>query len=142
MHTMGEPVGRLRAFDVGSRAWLWEVKSPLPLFSGVLATKSGLVFTGDQLGFVFATDARSGKVLWRFQTGSPVNASPISYSVGGKQYIAILSGLAGDPSFYFKGPKGGTLWVFGLDGLDPEAAAGGTWKVEDIDGALTPVPNK
>lgn len=142
MHRIGEQIGHLKAFDVAGRKWLWDIASPLPLFAGVLATRSGLVFSGDQLGFVFAADARSGQVLWRFQTGSGINASPVTYEVDGKQYVAILSGLGGDPSFYFKGPKGGTLWVFALENLAPAAAGAGTWKVEDIPDALLPVPVK
>jgi len=142
MHRQGEKVGRLRAFDVAKRKWLWEIGSPLPLFAGVLSTRSGLVFTGDQLGFFFAADAQSGNVLWRFQTGSGINASPITYELDGKQYVAILSGLGGDPSFYFKGPKGGTLFVFALTNLPADKAGAGTWKVEEIEGALTPVPGK
>lgn len=142
MHRIGASIGHLRAFDVANQKWLWDIASPLPLFAGVLATKSGLVFTGDQLGFFFAADAKSGQVLWRFQTGSGVNASPITYELDGKQYVAILSGLGGDPSFYFKGPKGGTLWVFALDNLSAPAAGAGTWKVEDIPDALLPVPGK
>ena len=63
-----------------------------------------------------ALDARSGAVLWRFQTGSGINASPITYELDGTQYVAILSGLGGDPSFYYSAPKGGMLWVFALDG--------------------------
>jgi alcohol dehydrogenase (cytochrome c) len=142
MHRQGDKIGRLRAFDVGKRKWLWEIASPLPLFAGVLSTRSGLVFSGDQLGFFFAADAQTGKVLWRFQTGSGINASPITYELDGKQYVAILSGLGGDPSFYFKGPKGGMLYVFALTNLPADKAGAGTWKVEDIDGALTPVPAK
>jgi len=142
MHRMGESIGRLRALDVARRKWLWEIASPLPLFAGVLSTRSGLVFSGDQLGFFFAADAQSGKVLWRFQTGSGINASPITYELDGKQYVAILSGLGGDPSFYFKGPKGGMLFAFALTNLPADKAGAGTWKVEDIDGALTPVPAK
>ena len=78
-------IGAVKAFDVASKQWLWDIASPLPLFSGVLATKSGLVFAGDQLGFIFAADAKSGQVLWRFQTGSGINASPITYEVDGKR---------------------------------------------------------
>ena len=110
------------------------------MFAGVLTTRSGLVFSGDQLGFFFAADARSGKLLWQFQTGSAINASPITYEIAGKQYVAILSGLGGDPSFYFKGPKGGMLWVFALTNLTVEQSGLGTWKVEDIPDALNPLP--
>jgi len=136
MYRQGPIVGHLKAFDVQKREWVWDVGSPLPFFAGVVATKSGLVFTGDQLGFVLAVDAKSGKVLWRYQTGSGINASPITYSLSGKQYLAVLSGLGGDPSFYFQNPKGGTLFVFGLDNMSSQAAGAGTWEVEEIEGAL------
>ncbi len=140
MHTLGGPIGRLRAFDVQKRKWLWEIPSPLPVFAGVLATKSGLVFTGDQLGFFYAVDAKSGKVLWKYQTGSGINASPITYEIGGRQYVAILSGLGGDPSFYYSAPKGNSLIVFALDNAGADKAGAGEWGVTNIDGALTPVP--
>lgn len=142
MHRLDEPIGRLKAFDVARKKYLWQLATPLPLFAGVLATRGGLVFTGDQHGFFWAADARSGKVLWRFQTGSGINASPITYELDGKQFVAILSGLGGDPSFYFSQPKSGMLWVFGLENLSPEAAAAGDWGVEEIDGALTPAPGR
>jgi len=115
MYRTGDTIGRTMAFDLVSRKFVWEVPSPLPLFAGVLATKSGLIFTGDLLGYVMAMDAKSGQRLWRFQTGSAVNASPVTYQLDGVQYVAVLSGLGGDPSFYYTGPKGGMLWVFALD---------------------------
>lgn len=116
MYRHKEHTGFLKAFDVANKKWLWELPSALPMFAGVLATKSGLLFTGDQLGFFQAVDAQTGKPLWRFQTGSGINASPITYELDGVQYVAILSGLGGDPGFYFSGPKGGMLWVFAVDG--------------------------
>jgi alcohol dehydrogenase (cytochrome c) len=115
MYRLEDDIGYVKAFDVAKKAFVWETPSPLPLFSGLLATKSGLVFTGDQLGHALALDARTGETLWQFQTGSGINASPITYELDGSQYVAILSGLGGDPSFYFKGPKGGMLWVFALE---------------------------
>ncbi|MCW5623305.1 MAG: PQQ-dependent dehydrogenase, methanol/ethanol family [Burkholderiales bacterium] len=142
MYRTGETVGRLRAFDVEKKKWLWEIPSPLPLFAGVLATKSGLVFTGDQLGFLYAADAKTGEVLWRFQTGSGLNASPVTYAIGGKQYVAILSGLGGDPSFYYSAPKGNTLWVFALEGLSTGKADAGEWKPDAIPEMLDPLPTR
>ena len=88
----------------------------LPLFSGMLVTKGGVLFTGDLRGRFLAYDAKTGKELWKFQTGSGINASPITYELDGKQYVAILSGLGGDPNFYYSAPKGGMLWVFAIDG--------------------------
>jgi alcohol dehydrogenase (cytochrome c) len=116
MYRHKDKTGYLKAFDVANKKWLWELPSALPMFAGVLATKTGVLFTGDQLGFFQAVDSDTGKVLWKFQTGSGINASPITYELDGKQYVAILSGLGGDPSFYFSGPKGGMLWVFSIDG--------------------------
>jgi alcohol dehydrogenase (cytochrome c) len=116
MYRMGDTIGRIKAIDVANKKVAWEVKSPLPLFSGMLATKGGVLFTGDLRGRFLAYDAKSGKELWKFQTGSGINASPMTYEIDGKQYVAILSGLGGDPSFYYSAPKGGMLWVFAVDG--------------------------
>ncbi|HLB79788.1 MAG TPA: PQQ-dependent dehydrogenase, methanol/ethanol family [Dongiaceae bacterium] len=123
MYRVGDTIGRVKAFDVANKKWVWEVPSPLPLFAGLLATKSGLVFTGDQRGFFMALDAKTGKELWKFQTGSGINASPITYELDGKQYVAILSGLGGDPGFYYSAPKGGMLWVFSIDGALQDSPA-------------------
>jgi glucose dehydrogenase len=60
--------------------------------SGVLATGGGLVFVGDPDGYLVALDANTGKALWHFRTGGNVKAPPISYSVGGNQYVAIAAG--------------------------------------------------
>ena len=133
MYRLEDDIGYVKAFDVANKEFLWETPSPLPLFSGLLATKSGLVFTGDQLGHALALDARTGETLWRFQTGSAINASPITYELDGTQYVAILSGLGGDPSFYFKGPKGGMLWVFALEN---QAPTGDGMNPVPIEGAL------
>ncbi len=116
MYRMGDTIGHLKAIDVANRKVVWDVPSPLPFFAGMLATKGGVLFTGDQRGRVLAFDAKTGKELWKFQTGSAINASPITYELDGKQYVAVLSGLGGDPSFYYSAPKGGMLWVFAIDG--------------------------
>jgi alcohol dehydrogenase (cytochrome c) len=116
MYRMGDTIGHLRAIDVAGKKIVWDVPSPLPLFAGMLVTKGGVLFTGDLRGRVLAFDAKTGKELWKFQTGSGINASPITYELDGKQYVAILSGLGGDPSFYYSAPKGGMLWVFAIDG--------------------------
>jgi alcohol dehydrogenase (cytochrome c) len=100
MYRMGETIGHLKAIDIASKKVVWDVPSSLPLFSGMLVTKGGVLFTGDQRGRILAYDAKTGRELWKFQTGSGINASPITYELDGKQYVAILSGLGGDPSFY------------------------------------------
>lgn len=136
IHRLGENMGYTKAFDVAKRKFVWETPSPLFLFAGILATKSGLVFTGDMLGYFKALDAKSGKVLWQFQTGSAINASPITYELGGHQYVAVPSGLGGDPGFYFEGPKGGMLWVFSVKGgVEP---APGHGNAVPLEGAILP----
>jgi len=125
MYRIADKVGFTKAFDVANRRWVWSTPSDLPLFSGLVSTKGGLVFTGDLKGNVLALDAATGKELWAYQTGSSVNASPITYALDGRQYVAALSGLGGDPSFYYSGPKGGMLFVFALEsGANSMASAG------------------
>ena len=82
----------------------------------MLATKGGVRLHRRPARLLPGLDAKTGKELWKFQTGSGINASPITYELDGKQYVAILSGLGGDPSFYYSAPKGGMLWVFAVDG--------------------------
>ena len=68
-------------------------------------------------GYFMALDARSGEVLWRFQTGSGIIGSPITYELDGTQYVAVPSGgIGGDMIFYYTEPRAGNLWVFALDG--------------------------
>ena len=109
--------GNFVGFDVVNRKVLWRVVSPAPFWAGAVATSSGLVFTGDMRGYFMAIDARSGQVLWQFQTGSGIIGSPITYELDGTQYVAVPSGgIGGDMTFYYTEPKAGNLWVFALDG--------------------------
>ena len=109
--------GNFVGFDVVERKVLWRVVSPAPFWAGAVATSSGLVFTGDMRGYFMAIDARSGEVLWQFQTGSGIIGSPITYELDGTQYVAVPSGgIGGDMTFYYTEPKAGNLWVFALDG--------------------------
>jgi alcohol dehydrogenase (cytochrome c) len=62
------------------------------LTAGVLATAGGLVFASSREGFLIALDARTGASLWKFQTGAAIDASPISYAVAGKQFVAVSAG--------------------------------------------------
>ncbi len=64
------------------------------LTAGVLATAGGVVFAASREGHLIALDAKTGTFLWRFQTGAAIEASPISYAVGGKQFVAVSSGNA------------------------------------------------
>ena len=67
-----------------------------PAWSGALVTAGDVVFYGTMDGWFKALDARSGKLLWQFKTGSGVIGQPVTYrGPDGKQYIAVLSGVGG-----------------------------------------------
>jgi alcohol dehydrogenase (cytochrome c) len=84
----------LLAFDPHTREFVWKYPQQGESFGfgGVMSTATGLVFFCDNQGFFEAVDAKTGKSLWHFNTGQSLHASPMSYAVGGKQYVAIASG--------------------------------------------------
>jgi alcohol dehydrogenase (cytochrome c) len=57
--------------------------------AGVLATGGGVLFAGSRDGYLIGLDARTGKLLWKYQTGTEIRSSPIAYAIDGRQYIAI-----------------------------------------------------
>jgi alcohol dehydrogenase (cytochrome c) len=70
------------------------VRAPYPNFSAALTTAGGLVFTGLGDGTFVAYDDESLEPLWKINVGSGFNAPPMTFEVGGKQYVAIMSGLS------------------------------------------------
>lgn len=129
VETLDHPQGgSLKAIDqvTGEEAWSWEGKYPMA--GSILATVGELVFTGEPDGHFNAWDARTGELLWRFQTGSGIHSSPITYHVDGKQDVAVLSGWGGwvpgiAPNM-LGAPRGATLYVFALpDRLQTARAA-------------------
>jgi alcohol dehydrogenase (cytochrome c) len=85
----------IKAIDPGNGKTMWEFRlNQGSLTSGVLATAGGVVFAASREGHLVALDAKTGAFLWRFQTGAAIEASPISYAVGGKQFVAVSSGNA------------------------------------------------
>jgi alcohol dehydrogenase (cytochrome c) len=86
----------LRAFDpkTGERKWEYPMTGQADSWAGTVSTAGGVVFFGDDDGHLVGLDGHSGKHLWHFQTGEKLTASPISYAVDGKQYVAIASGSA------------------------------------------------
>jgi lanthanide-dependent methanol dehydrogenase len=100
--------GRFIAWDAAAASIAWEVKEPMAVTGGALATAGGLVFYGTMEGWLKALDQRTGRELWRFKTPSGITGSPIAYTgPDGKQYIAVLSGLGG-------------WWGLGANGAFPE----------------------
>lgn len=86
-----------------------------PIVSSVLTTAGDLVFVGKPSGTFVALHGRTGAILWQFQTGSGIHSNPVSYSVKGKQYIAVPTGWGGvgGPEMY-GAPRGTALVVFAL----------------------------
>ena len=80
------------SLDSGSIAWKYPQIGGGRSSAGTMATAGGLVFFGDDAGSFEAVDAQSGKPLWHFNTGQEMSASPMSYAVAGKQYVAIAAG--------------------------------------------------
>ena len=115
-------IGVLRAVDPKTGKIMWEYQNKAPLWGGVLSTAGNLVFTGTPEGFLKAFDAKTGKELWKFNTGSGVVGSPVTYTLDGEQYVAVMSGWGGAvPLWGGEVAKavqhinqGGALWVFKL----------------------------
>ncbi len=116
----GTPIAHVDAIEplTGKQRW----RSPLfdhPHWSAMLATAGGLLFTGKETGEFIAIDIDTGKTVWQFQTGSGVNAQPVTFTRNGKQYVTILSGIGG---LWWNAarqqlrnvPQGGSVWTFAL----------------------------
>jgi PQQ-dependent dehydrogenase (methanol/ethanol family) len=86
----------LRALDIETGKIVWEVPQPgaakAKTWTGVLATAGGVVFYGKPNGGFEAVDERDGKMLWRFETNVRMKASPMTFAVRGKQYVAVAAG--------------------------------------------------
>jgi PQQ-dependent dehydrogenase (methanol/ethanol family) len=85
----------LRALNIETGAIAWEIPQvgqPERNYSGVMATAGGIVFYGESSGGFAAVDARTGATLWHFEAGAIWKASPMTYTVEGRQYVAIASG--------------------------------------------------
>ena len=117
--------GYLIAWDPIQQKEIWRVDHGGPWNGGVLATAGDLVFQGNAKGEFNAFAAASGKKLWSFDSKIGIVAPPISYSVGGKQYVAVMAGYGGgygvaSPFTENMGPRpNGRLLVFALGGKAP-----------------------
>ena len=120
-------IGSLKAMDPVTGDVKWEYKNAAPLWGGVLTTGGGLVFTGTPEGYLKAFDDETGEELWKFQTGTGIVSSPITWEQDGEQYVAIVTGWGGAvPLWGGEVAKvvsylnqGGSVWVFKV----PEALA-------------------
>ena len=119
----GGYLGELVAWDPVKQKKVWGIKEDLPFNGGTLTTGGNLVFSGNLHGDFRAINAKDGKVLWKKNLGSGIGAGPVTYSVKGKQYVAIVVGrTASIPAFLgdigkkmtAAAPEGGSLFVFAL----------------------------
>jgi PQQ-dependent dehydrogenase (methanol/ethanol family) len=105
-----EQFGNVTAVNMDTGKVVWKARTDQPMIGGVLATAGNLVFAGEGNGWFKAYDAKTGKVLWQYQCGAGVNAPPTSYTINGKQYIAVAAG--GNTQLDFK--RGNSVFVFAL----------------------------
>jgi alcohol dehydrogenase (cytochrome c) len=89
-----EGYGAVRAIDPKTGEMKWQFKMSDFTDAGVLTTASDLLFSGGREGYFFALDARTGALLWKASVGGRVAAGPMTYSVGGRQYVTVAAGNA------------------------------------------------
>jgi len=115
-------IGRVDAVRLDNQQSAWSYRTRAPQTAAVLSTGGGLVFSGAWDRYFRAFDDETGKVLWQVRTSNAVNSFPITYSVNGKQYVAVSVGNGSSHARALstltpeiRNPDGGSsLWVFAL----------------------------
>ena len=102
--------GTFTAVDLSTGRIAWQDTVPDPMVGGAMATAGGLVFVGTKDRRFVAYDARTGKRLWQYGASAGVNAPPVSYSVNGRQYVAVAAG----GNFQINAARGDELLVVAL----------------------------
>ena len=104
--------GWLTAVKASTGEELWRYHSSRPMLASVTATSGDMLFTGELTGDFLAMDARNGNVVYRYNGGGAIVGGVISYAVEGKQYVAVVSGMAA--GFWLGTPGSMTVTVFAL----------------------------
>ena len=86
------PVGRLQAVSASTGKTLWTYQQRAPIYGSLLATRGNLIFSGDVVRRFRAFNAENGTVLWETILNGAVSGRPMTYSVGGRQYLVIAAG--------------------------------------------------
>lgn len=122
LHVPGElQWGTLSAIDPRTGQIQWQRQLPAPTSGGILVTATDLLFTGQGTGTFDAFDATTGRLLWQFQAGAGVHGSPISYMVGGVQYIAVAAG----GHYQLDTQRGDAIIAFALHDMRPVTTPAG-----------------
>ncbi|WP_309572991.1 PQQ-binding-like beta-propeller repeat protein [Deinococcus sp.] len=106
--------GWVRAYNATTGAPLWQKKMPTPMIAGVTPTAGGVMFTGDQNGDFVALNSKNGDTLYSFRTGGAIGGGVVTYTVNGKQLVAVASGNASRSIWSTTGSA--TIFVFGVPG--------------------------
>jgi PQQ-dependent dehydrogenase (methanol/ethanol family) len=112
----GAQWGTFTAINVDDGKIAWQRQVSDPMIGGALATAGDVVFVGEANGVFDAFDAANGDLLWQFNAGAGVNAAPMTYSVGGVQYVAVAAG----GNFQIGSRIGDNLYVFALRDRIPQ----------------------
>lgn len=97
----GSNRAHITAFDPARGEVAWQIPFDQEIPAGILATGGDLIFQGRTTGTIAAYDAHHGVRLWEHATGSGIIAAPISYEVGGEQYVAIVTGVGGSQGGHY-----------------------------------------
>jgi PQQ-dependent dehydrogenase (methanol/ethanol family) len=126
-------MGNFIAWDGKTGKIVWSNKEQFSVWSGALATAGGVVFYGTLEGYLKAVDAKTGKELYKFKTPSGIIGNVTTYENGGRQYVAVLSGVGGWAGIGLAAgltdPTAGLGAVGGYAALSNYTALGGTLTV-------------